>query len=180
MEKSSFGKKKFSRSIMTVEVVNKICSAGILSAKSHDEDLIEIWSIGNTSIPVLHRHISRICVTSPGQVRIGHFSSELKFWVKKHKAITLGIPPCNWEEICFIRLAHGSKKPCSLENLRERFEFWGGVPRSIVLCQGLTPEIADSESHNLKITEAMKHLGTYDLVIITNRENSFIFFVSSH
>ena len=146
-----------------VEVVNKICSAGIFSAKSHDEDLIEIWSIGDTSIPVLHRLINRICITSPGQARIGDFSSELKFWVKKHKAITLVVPPCNWEEICFIRLAHGSKKACSLETLRERFELWGGVPRSIVLRRGLTPEIADSEFHNLKITEAMQHLGTYDL-----------------
>ena len=127
-----------------VEIVDKICDAGIFSTKSHDEDLIEIWSIGDTSIPVLHRLINRICITSPGQARIGDFSSEIKFWVKKHKAITLVVPPCNWEEICFIRLAHGSKKACSLETLRERFELWGGVPRSIILRRGLTPELADS------------------------------------
>ena len=146
-----------------VEVVKKLHSAGIFSANSHDEDLIEIWSIGDTSIPVLHRHVNRICITSPGEARIGDFSSKLKFWVKKNKAITLVVPPCNWEETCFIRLAHDFKHVCSLETLRERFELWGGVPRSIVLCRGLTPEIADSEFHNLKITEAMRYLGSYDL-----------------
>jgi hypothetical protein len=146
-----------------VEVVKKLISAGIFSVNSHDEDLIEIWSIGDTSIPVLHRHINRICITSPGQARIGDFSSKLKFWVKKNKAITLVVPPCNWEEICFIRLAHDFKEVCSLETLRERFELWGGVPRSIVIRRGLTPERADSEFHNLKITDAIRYLGSYDL-----------------
>jgi len=146
-----------------VEVVKKILSAGIFSAKSHDDDLIEIWSIGDTSIPVLHRLINRICITSPRQARIGDFSSEAKFWVKNNKAITLVVPPCDWEETCFIRLIHDSKQVCSLEILRERFELWGGVPRSIIPSRGLTSEIADSEFHNLKITEAMRRLGTYNL-----------------
>jgi len=127
-----------------VEVVKKISSVGIFSANSHDEDLIEIWSIGDSSIPVLYRHINRICITSPGQTRIGDFSSKLKFWVKKSKATTLVVPPCNWEETCFIRLAHDLKDVCWLETLRERFELWGGVPRSIILRRGLTPELADS------------------------------------
>jgi hypothetical protein len=155
---------KVADNLQAVDLVNQIISTGVFSTKSHDDDLIDIWSIGDTSIPVTHRSIKSICISSPGQTRIGEFARSLKGWVKHKKALTLVLPPCSWQEINFIRLAHDPDMTCSTDKLRARFELWGGVPRSIILeDMDLTSEQADEEFQNLSIKDVMRYLGTYNL-----------------
>ena len=86
------------------KVLDQLWQMGICST-SHDDDQVEIWSIGDTNLPLEDWHINRICITSPGQARTGNFSMILKQWVKNNHALTLAIPPCTWDEILQIRLA---------------------------------------------------------------------------
>src|SRR5277367_2363239 len=60
------------------KILEQLLQMGICST-SHD-DLVEIWSIGDTSLPLEDWHINRVCITSPGQDRTDTFSAELKQW----------------------------------------------------------------------------------------------------
>ena len=147
------------------EVLQQLLEAGICST-SHDDDDVEIWSIGDTTLPPEDWHIKRICITSPGQTRTGNFSAELKQWVKNNHSLTLTIPPCTWDEILHIRFAcFGglAEKKCPVKTLRERFDLWGGVPRTLMYKQCLDASHVDAEFNKWKVADAIRYLGNYDL-----------------
>jgi hypothetical protein len=62
-----------------------------------------------------------------------------------------------------IRLACGEAAECSIDELRERFDLWGGVPRNILGSQYLSSSIADQESQHLTIADAVRYIATYEL-----------------
>ena len=147
------------------KVVHQLLQMGLYST-SHDHDKLEIWSIGDTNIPFEDWHINRICITSPGQGRIGEFSMKLKYWVKNNHALTLAIPPCTWDEILNIRLAcfdDLAEKKFPVNILRQRFDLWGGAPRTLMYDQCLDARNADSEFNKWKVADAIRYLGNYDL-----------------
>src|SRR5579871_4178667 len=81
---------------------------GLISQKSHEDDKIEIWSIGDTCIPSMSDSACNlICITSPGQSDSQtSFGCDLKEWKKGFYPKTLTAPPCNWEELLAIRACH--------------------------------------------------------------------------
>ena len=149
-----------SRKVLSELLRMRVCST------SHDDDQIEIWSIGDTSLPFEDWHINRICITSPGHARIGNFSMKLKQWVKNNHALTLAIPPCTWDEILHIRLScfgDLAEKECPIDTLQQAFDLWGGIPRTLMYDQSLDASHADSEFNKWKVADAIRYLGNYDL-----------------
>lgn len=144
------------------KVLDELWQMGICST-SHDDDQFEIWSIGDTNLPLKDWHINRICIISPDQARTGNFSMILKQWAKNNHALTVIIPPYTWDEILQIRLAgFGNlvEKNCPIIILRH---LWGGVPHTLMYDQYLDASNADSEFNTLKVADAIRYLGTYDL-----------------
>lgn len=77
----------------------------------------------------------------------------------------MAIPPCTWDEILQIRFAAFGdfvEKKCPINILRQRFDLWGGVP-TLMYDQYLDASNADSEVNTLRVADAIRYLGTYDL-----------------
>ena len=149
------------------EVLNQLLEAGICST-SHDHDQIEIWSIGDTNLPLEDWHINRVCMTYPGQARIGVFSMNLKQWVKNNHALTLAIPPCTWEEILHTRFAcfgDLAEKECPISTLQHGFDLWGGVPSTLMYDELLDASHADAEFNQWKVSDTIRYLGNYTITI---------------
>jgi hypothetical protein len=145
------------------DVINTLLEDGLVSELAHEDDVIEIWSIGDTTLPVHDPRINRIVITSPGQARVGGFAAKLKEWAKGNSPLKLVVPPCTWEEMLNMRLAWGKAAECSIETLQERFDLWGGVPRNILGSQYLSSSIADQEFQHLTIADAVRYIATYEL-----------------
>jgi len=157
-------KKVFDVSIAQAKrVISTLSRDGLFSDLAHEDDVIEIWSIGDTTLPLHDLSINRIVITSPGEARVGHFADDLKLWIKANSPLTLVVPPCTWEEMLNIRLAWGENAQCSIDTLRERFELWGGVPRNIIGSQYLSSSCADQEFKYLTIADAVRCIVHYDL-----------------
>jgi hypothetical protein len=135
---------------------------------SHEDDLIEIWSIGDTSLPAACQHsINQICISSPGKIR-NALSGQLKFWTTNKQAMTITVPPCSWDEILGIRRALFGDDgiadvKCPLEALRDNFDTWGGVPRTIILGRPSWLEQMEQDLKQLKIRDALQYMGTHRL-----------------
>ena len=143
------------------KVLNQLLRAGICST-SHDHDQIEMWSIGDTNLPLEDWHINRICIVPSGQARNGIFSMRLKQWIKNNYALTLAIPPCTWDEILHIRFAcfgDLAENKCPVNILRQRFDLWGGIPHTLMYDQCLD---ADLELNKWKVADVICYLGNYD------------------
>jgi hypothetical protein len=109
----------------------------LFSECSNDLDAIEIWSIADTQVPIEYDCINQVCIASPGKAEAAH-GDNIKSWRKDNLAMKLTMPPCNWDEILNIRLAlrlsfEGSlDECCPLGPLKDRFDVWGGVPRTLL------------------------------------------------
>ena len=135
----------------------------LCSPFTHDQDIIEIWSIGDTILPLSHKSINQICIASPGNA--ADASTGIKSWVKNNKAITLTIPTCTWDEICHIRKASFgdlADHRCDLQELRKRFDMWGGVPRTIIDNPELCEE-NENQFRKLRIEDVIRYLGASSL-----------------
>jgi hypothetical protein len=138
-----FGKNQF---FMTTEsgarsIIAALISLDLYSISSHDEGLVEIWSITDTCLLIAHDSIDRGSITSPGQAHTENFSAVLKPWMKHTSPLRLVLPPSNWDEIQQIRIANfpgseGVSYP--LATIKKRFEIWDGVPRTLFLKKILT------------------------------------------
>ena len=64
--------------------------------------MIEIWSIADARVPLEHKFIKQVCVTSPRRVASSS-SVEIKSWMKDNKATTFVLTPCEWDEMLHIR-----------------------------------------------------------------------------
>ena len=111
--------------------------------------------------------VNRICISSPGQTRKTNvLSRDLKSWVKEKDAFQLVIPPCNWNEILNIRFALAAgdaDQKYPLDALQECFNLWGGVPRTIIKNPKLLCNRENEELKTIRVKDAMRFLGTYDL-----------------
>ena len=117
----------------------------------------------NTCLPLDLAEINQVCISSPGKA--ADHSSSIKHWVKDNAAITLIMPPCEWEEMVQIRLAFygdSAEKKCPLDTLKERFNVWGGVPRTLIEMPDTVYE-AETQFRQLKISEALPYMGTFSL-----------------
>ena len=118
------------------KLISLILKKNLYSYDSDKDDLIEIWAIGDTCLSLPDALINRICISSPGQIRkTNTLDCDLKLWVKEKSALQLVIPPCDWNEILNIRFAltvNDADLNCPLDALQERFNLWGGVPRTII------------------------------------------------
>ena len=133
----------------------------VYSTLSHNQDQLEIWSIGDSLFPIKMRGIIKIYIASPG----AQTAYDIKQWVKAENAMKLVFPPCTWNEICHIRTAlyrENAGVICPLDKLRERFKVWGGVPRTILSL----PQYLDQNHEKflgLRIKDAIPYLGTFNL-----------------
>jgi hypothetical protein len=133
----------------------------LCSLFSHELDQLEIWSIGDSRLPIAVDGIIQVCIASPGT----QTADEIKRWAKAQYAMQLTFPPCEWDEICHIRTAlyrENASVNCPLDELQKRFDVWGGVPRTILL----QPEVLDqnhSKFLGLRIRDAIPYLGTFSL-----------------
>ena len=69
---------------------------------------------------------------------------------------TLAIPPCTWDEIPHIRLAKFgdlAEKNCPVNILRQRFDLWGGVPRTLMYDRRSDGSHADAEFNKWKVAD---------------------------
>lgn len=155
-----FGATYFNAARLVKGIVN--CD-DLYSKTSHDADALEIWSIADSQLPMAVPSINRVCISSPG--RTADVSSRIKMWVKTNLAVTLTLPPCEWDEIVCIREAmfgDSADKECPLTPVKERYTRWGGVPRTLLQDPSLLVE-AQSKFRRLKIADALPYLGTYSL-----------------
>ena len=120
-------------------LIIELQSQGLLSRKSHDKDNIEVWSIGDTCVPACYSlACNLICITSPGQTLSTDFGSSLKEWKKTYGPFNFTIPTCSWEELLCIRKCQfdfdeaAAHRLCPLSDLKEKFNHWGGVPRTLI------------------------------------------------
>lgn len=147
-----------------IDLINSVIERGdLFSQTSHDEDKMEIWSIGDAQIPFDVACINQVCISSPGKAEDS--SSQIKTWVKNNNAITLTMPPCEWNEMVHIREAifgDSADEKCPLAPLRERFTKWGGVPRTLLL-KPKSLETAEIKFRQLKIADVLPFLGTASL-----------------
>jgi hypothetical protein len=146
-----------------LEMISAMFAQRLVSTISHDKDDVEIWSIADTCLPLKHQFINRVCITSPGHA--ANDATHMKTWIKDNKALVLTLPPCEWYEILQIRDANFgdiADNECPLGALRERYDMWGGVPRTIMdeAAKVREYEIAFRE---LKIADALEYLGTSKL-----------------
>ena len=78
----------------------------------------------------------------------------------------MAIPPCTWEETLQIRLANcgdDADEECPLDKLRERYDLWGGVLRTVIQKSRLSALAADEVFKQLKLVAAMRDPGTYNI-----------------
>ena len=73
--------------------------------------------------------------------------------------LKLTMPPCKWDEILNIRLVSSPDEHCPLGPLKDRFNVWGGVPRTI-LFEPTTLLENEATFRRLNIAAAMEYLGT--------------------
>ena len=149
------------------KLISLILKKNLYSYDSDKNDLIEIWAIGDTCLCLPDALINRVCISSPGQTRrVSTLGRDLKSWVKEKSALQLVIPPCDWNEILNIRCALVASDPdqkCPLDALQERFNLWGGVPRTIIINPELLRNRESEELKKIRVKDAMQFLGTYDL-----------------
>ena len=145
------------------ELIRRVIECNSLSSyTSYDLDFIEIWSIADAHVPLNVECINRVCITSP-QPTIA--SGEIKKWKKNNNAIVLALPPCEWEEMIQIRSAlypWNADQRCPLDKLKERYEFWGGVPRNLIEAPDNLKEIYP-RFRLLRIADVLPFLGTRSL-----------------
>lgn len=148
-------------------LIEDIIDAGLCSVSSYDEDIIEIWSIADSALPIQDPFIRQICITSTADAYSGMFVGSVKHWIKDNLARTLAMPPCSWEEILKIRAAvfkNMKDQMCPLDKLTAQFSLWGGVPRTIL---GLSEtsdleNFEDREFRQMRIKDVLKCLGAYN------------------
>jgi hypothetical protein len=64
-----------------IDLINTVIEReDFFSQTSHDEDMMEIWSIGDTEIPFDIPCINQACISSPGKA--ADSCSQIKTWVK--------------------------------------------------------------------------------------------------
>lgn len=150
-----------------INLIEKVITVGLCSLVSYDEDVIEIWSIGDSTLPIRDLSIRQICIASPGDARFGTNAGLFKRWIKNYLALTLALPPCSWAEILSIRSAlfqDTAEEVHPLSELRARFELWGGVPRTILqLPIWIDENFEVQEFQQMRVKDAFKYLGTYNL-----------------
>jgi hypothetical protein len=148
---------------VALTMVTKMENQKLTSVKSHDLDAVEIWSIGDSRTPLRTPSINQVCISSPGHA--AKDATTMKGWIKETRALILTIPPCDWDELIHIRdtMVRSSSGPDksvpSLEVLKERYDMWGGVPRTLL---GEPEAIAECEDifHRLKVADAIQYLCT--------------------
>ena len=92
MQKSVFWDEQayiFKTEIDALELIMKAIAARLCSELSYDDDAIEIWSIADSTLPIRDPRIRQICITSPGESRLGATAGHIKHWVKTNMATTL-------------------------------------------------------------------------------------------
>jgi hypothetical protein len=140
--------------------VDAILNSGIVASTPTEDTDVEIFSIGDSSMPAAKSRVTRrILICSPGQSTEQGF----KTWIKNNRAAIITLPTCSWEEMVAIRNTK-SKPDTSLpiRLLRERYDMWGGVPRTTIFDPQLLDETL-TELRQLRIQDAQPYMGTYSL-----------------
>jgi hypothetical protein len=147
-----------------LDMISAILAQDLVSTRLHDKDDVEIWSIADTCLPLRKSYINRVCITSLGYT--ANEAVHMKTWTKDNRALILTLPPCEWHEILQIRdtmFGDIADNECPLDALRERYEMWGGVPRTIMEDPAATVTEYEINFKKLKIADALEYLGTSNL-----------------